>query len=42
MKPHKKSKLTSKEFSRIREIGYNYHKFLWSKFKRRIKIKRLG
>jgi hypothetical protein len=41
MKPHRKEKIDSKEFSRLREIGYNYHKFLWTKFKRRIQIKRL-
>lgn len=41
MKPHRKQKMTSKEFSRCREIGFNYHKFLWTKFKRRINTKRL-
>ena len=41
MKAHRKGKINKNEFLRIREIGYNYHKFLWTKFKRRIKTKRL-
>lgn len=41
MKPNRKSKIDSNEFNKLREIGYNYHKFLWTKFRRRIKIKRL-
>lgn len=42
MKPHRKEKIDSTEFSRLREICYNYHKFLWTKFKRRIRVKRLN
>ena len=42
MKPHRKGKIHTTEFSRLREIGYNYHKFLWKKFKRRIRTKRLN
>jgi hypothetical protein len=41
MKPHRKEKIDESEFNRLKEIGYNYHKFLWTKFKIRIKIKRL-
>ena len=41
MKPHRKEKIHSTEFSRLREECYNYSKFLWTKFKRRIKTKRL-
>jgi hypothetical protein len=41
MKPHRKEKIHRKEFERLKEIGYNYHKFLWNKFKRIIKTKRL-
>lgn len=39
MKPHRKEKIDSIEFSKIREIRYNYHKFMWAKFKKRIKTK---
>ncbi len=42
MKAHRKKKLASREFLRLREIGHNYHKFLWTKFRRRIKTKRLN
>lgn len=42
MKAHRKGKIDSKEFMRLKEIGYNYHKFLWTKFRRRIRIKRLN
>jgi len=37
MKANRKGKLSKTTFNRLREIGYNYHKFLWTKFKRRIK-----
>ena len=42
MKAYRTEKLDSKEFSRVREIGANYHKFMWTKFKIRIKTKRLN
>jgi hypothetical protein len=42
MKAHRKGKIDSKEFSRLKEIGYNYHKFLWTKFKTKIETKRLN
>lgn len=42
MKPHRKEKIDSTEFNRLREICYNYHKYLWTKFKRRIRIKKLN
>jgi len=42
MKPHRKGKIPKIEFNRLREIGYNYHKYLWTKFKRRIKKKRFN
>lgn len=42
MKPNRKEKIDSTEFSRLCEIGHNYHKFLWTKFKRRIRTKRLN
>lgn len=42
MKPYRKEKIDSTEYMRLREIRYNYHKFLWTKFKRRIRIKRLN
>jgi len=41
MKAHRKEKINSTEYSRLKEIGFNYHKFLWSKFKRKIRTKRL-
>jgi len=41
MKTHRKEKINSKEFGRLKEIGYNYNKFLWTKFRRRIKTKQL-
>jgi len=41
MKPHRKEKIHSTEWFRLKEIRFNYHKFLWSKFKRKIRIKRL-
>jgi len=41
MKVHRKGKINATEFFRIKEIGRNYHKFLWSRFKRKIKTKRL-
>ena len=41
MKPHRKGKIDSAEFSKLREIRYNYHKFMWSKFGIRIRSKRL-
>lgn len=41
MQPNRKAKIDSTEFNRIREIAKNYHKFLWTKFKRKIKTKRL-
>ncbi len=42
MKVHRKSKIYCKEFIRLKEIGFNYHKFLWTKFKRKISNKRLN
>lgn len=41
MKAYRKGKIHNTEFFRIWEIGKNYHKFLFTRFKRRIKIKRL-
>lgn len=41
MKAYRKHKIYKLEFYRIYEINKNYHKFLYTKFKRRIKIKRL-
>jgi len=41
MKPYRKEKIDSTEFGRLFEIGKNYHKFLWTKFKRKINTKRL-
>ena len=41
MKPYRKGKIDDTEFDRIKQIGRNYHKFLWTKFKRRIETKRL-
>ena len=41
MKPNRKGKIPKTEFDRLKEIGYNYHKFLYKKFKRIIKTKRL-
>ena len=41
MKAHRKGKIHHTEFFRILEIGKNYHKFLFTRFKRKIKIKRL-
>jgi len=41
MKTHRKGKIDRTEFSRLKEIGCNYHKFLWTKFKRKIRTKRL-
>jgi len=41
MKDHRKGKIDSVEFYRIYEIGKNYHKFLFTRFKRRIRTKRL-
>lgn len=41
MTPHRKEKIDSMEFGRLKQIRYNYHKFIWTKFKRRIKTKRL-
>lgn len=40
MKPHRKEKIHSKEWKKMKEIGFNYHKYLWKKFKKRIKTKR--
>lgn len=40
MKAQRKEKIDSTEFSRLKEIRFNYHKFLWTKFKRRISTKR--
>jgi len=42
MKPHRNSKIPKTEFHRLKEIRFNYHKFLWTKFKKRIQTKRLG
>lgn len=42
MKPHRKEKIPNKEFNRLYEIAHNYHKFLWTKFKRKIQVKRLN
>ncbi len=42
MKAIRKSKLTAQEWARLKEVRYNYHKFLWTRFKRRIRIKRLN
>jgi len=42
MKPHRKLKLSRKEFNALREIAKNYHKFMYRLCKRRIKKKRLG
>ena len=41
MKAHRKGKMDSTEFSRLKEIITNYHKFLYTKFKRKISTKRL-
>lgn len=41
MKPYRKRKIPKKEFLKLRAIAHNYHKFMWTKFKKRIKIKRL-
>jgi hypothetical protein len=41
MKTYRKEKIDKTEFGRLREIGFNYHKFMWTKFKKRIRIKRL-
>ena len=41
MKPHRKGKIDSTEFSRLKDIGRNYHKYLWTRFKRIKKKKRL-
>ena len=41
MKPHRKEKIYKTEFQRILEIGKNYHKFLWTRFKKKIQTKRL-
>lgn len=41
MKAHRKEKIHASEFNRIKEIRFNYHKFLWTKFKRVLKTKRL-
>ena len=41
MKALRKGKIDSYEFNRIKEIGTDYHKFLWTHFKRRIRTKRL-
>jgi hypothetical protein len=41
MKAYRKSKMFKEEFEQVFAIGKNYHKFLWKKFKRRIKLKRL-
>jgi len=41
MKPHRSEKINKTEFGRLRAIGYNYHKFMWSKFKIRIRKIRL-
>ena len=42
MKPHRKEKLDSSEFSRLKEIAGNLHKIIWTRFKRIIKKKRLN
>jgi len=42
MKAHRKGKIDSTEYNRLKEIRFNYHKFLWTKFKRRIRTKRLA
>jgi hypothetical protein len=42
MKAYRTGKIHYKEFARLKEIGYNYHKFLWTKFKRKIATKRLN
>lgn len=42
MKPHRKKKISSVEFIRMKEVRFNYHKFLWTRFKRKIQTKRLG
>ena len=41
MKTYRKGKIDATEFDRIKQIARNYHKFLWTKFKRRIETKRL-
>ena len=41
MKPYRKGKIHDTEFYRIWEIGKNYHKFLFTRFKRKIRTKRL-
>ena len=42
MKPHRKTKIPKQEFDRLFAIGRNYHKFLYTKFKRILKIRRLN
>ncbi len=42
MKTHRKEKIDSTEWDRMKEIRFNYHKFLWTKFRRRIQTKRLA
>jgi len=41
MKAYRKKKIHSTEYYRIFEIGKNYHKFLYTRFRKRIKLKRL-
>lgn len=41
MRTLRKTKIDSTEYYRIKEIRYNYHKFLRTRFKRKIKTKRL-
>jgi len=42
MKPYRKQKISKSEFIRLREIGANLHKRLYTCYKRRIRIKRLN
>lgn len=43
MKPHRKGKIDSTEWDKIKMIGrHNYHKFMWTRFKRKIRKKRFN
>ena len=40
MKAYRKGKIDSSEFHNLKEIRFNYHKFMWTKFKIKIRKKR--
>lgn len=41
MKPYRKGKIHAREWNRLQEIRFNYHKYIWKRFKRKINTKRL-